>query len=266
LTLLFSVLALMALQARRDRLGVLAAAMCCALASYCTAPGLVSWMACGGVLVASRRWRDTSWLVLAATLCAATYFVGYVRPGGYAALQFRIVSEAGAGRTALDVVLGALALPFALQPPAATIAGASLLVLGVLGMFVRISIGGAALGTLGLAWWLATVLGRYDGTPALLSISRYGWAVLPLWVLLARTPRPGVLRAAALALCAIAGAHGWTRGVVLVDGWRGAMETTRDAMLSGYQPQDTALHWAPATLPGLQEDLRRWRYSLYREP
>jgi hypothetical protein len=265
LTLLFSVIALVAIEARRGRAGVLVAVACCTLASYCTAPGLVSWIVCAGVLVAHQRWQAASCLALSGVTCLLTYFVGYVRPGEYAALQFRIADHTLGVGSAIGVALGVLAQPFGLAPGAAAIVGASWLslVLAAAGRAVAPHRLGLAL--LGVAWWLATILGRYDGTTSMLAISRYGWTVLPLWTLLAATPRPPALRLAALALCAVAGTLGWTNGAVAIDRWHGAMDTARDALLSGYTPEGTALYWAPEAIPDMLTDLRRWRYSLYRD-
>jgi hypothetical protein len=203
--------------------------------------------------------------VLAGVSCVGTYFAGYVHPSDLAALRFRIFHESTGLRTAIDVALGALAQPVGLASHGAALAGLCLLSLLVLGALRPIPGPGVALGVLGFAWWMATILGRYDGNTALSSISRYGWTALPLWALLARTRRPRAMRAAALAVCAIAGAYGWAHGMVLADSWRSAMETGRDEILSGYQPVGTALYWAPENLPGMQADLRRWRYSLYRD-
>jgi hypothetical protein len=264
LTLLFSILAVVAVEARRGPVGVLLAIACCTLASYSTAPGLISWIVCVGLLMARRRRHAAVVLLLAAVSCGATYFARYVPNGEYAALQFRIVDESLSAREGIGVALGLFAQPLGLAPRAAALVGASLLSLLLLGARSSGTRRRLALAGLGLAWWLATVLGRYDGTTSMLAISRYGWTVLPLWALLASTPRPRVLRAAALALCAIGGVQGWANGGVAVDGWRSAMETQRDELLAGYSPTGTALHWAPEVIPGMLEDLRRWRYSLYR--
>jgi hypothetical protein len=219
------------------------------------------------LLLARRRWRAAALLGALAAACVASYFRGYVAPGSYHDMQFLLLSGQHAAAAA-RVIAGLSALPFGLAAATAPYAGGALLALAVAVAvavrLTRIPLLVGALGVVGSVWLLSTALGRYDGTDVVLTISRYGWTALLVWAAVLAVPKPKTLQLACGTLAIVLGAASWWSAPRDIDRWRSTLETQRDAFLQGHMTATAGLFWSPEVLPGLVEQLRVWRYSLYR--